>query len=211
MQILHIRSIGVVLIIAAIGTLTGCSSSPKIVSAWQDPAYKGPTFRKILVVGITERAPVRRTFEDVFAARLREHGIEAVASYNLISGNDKAAARDEIERVVREQGFDAILTTRMVGIDRKTTYTPGYTRVYPGTAYYRDFYGFYSHSWEAYHSPGHVTSYDVVRLETNVYATDPGDLVWTGMTETVDPGKIQKESARLADVIMAELSTRGLL
>jgi hypothetical protein len=31
------------------------------------------------------------------------------------------------------------------------------------------------------------------------------------MTETVDPGEIQKESARLADVIMAELSTRGLL
>ena len=163
MQILHIRYIGLALIIAAIGTLTGCSSSPKIVSAWQDPAYKGPTFRKVLVVGITERAPVRRTFEDVFAARLREHGI------------DKAAARDEIERIVREQGFDAILTTRMVGIDRQTTYTPGYTRVYPGTAYYRDFYGFYSHSWEAYHSPGHVTSYDVVRLETNVYATDPGE------------------------------------
>jgi hypothetical protein len=189
---------------------SGCGGGPKLVNAWQDPEYQGPKFRNVVVVGITEKQTSRRIFEDVFSQRLRERGLNAAASYAELNENRKYE-REEIEALIRERGFDAIITARVVGVDRQTSHTGGYATVYPGTAYYGDFYGFYDYSWGVYTSPGHTYSYDVVRIESNVYETSDWDLVWTGQTETVDPGEVEKESIRLADLIIGELETRGLL
>jgi hypothetical protein len=190
--------------------LAACSTAPKIVNTWQDPAYKGPAFKKVMVAGLTEKETSRRVFEDTFCAILREDGVEAVPSYQLLKEH-RGYEREVIERVVSEGGFDAIITARVVGVDRETSYSSGYTMAYPSTAYYHDFYGFYNSSWQLYAAPTHAYTYDVVRVETNVYETQKWDLVWTGMTETVDPGEIQHESQKLAQVIMSELKARGLI
>jgi hypothetical protein len=189
--------------------LAGCSSAPKIVNAWHDPEYQGPAFRSVMVLGIAESPTNRRIFEDTFAMRLRDGGVEAVASHTLLPVGEQLD-RDEIEAVVAERGIEAILVTRVVQVDRETSYSPGYTTVYPGT-YYNDFYGFYNYSWGVYHSPGYAYNYDVVRLETSVYETSQSKLVWTAQTETVDPKSVEKESVKLADLLMQEMKTRRLL
>jgi hypothetical protein len=190
--------------------LAGCASGPKLVNTWQDPAYQGGPLRKVVVIGITDNATNRRVFEDTFAGRLQKNGVTAVTSYSVLPKNEKLS-REEIEASVAAQGFDAIFTARVVEVDRQTSYSPGYTTVYPSMAYYNDFYGFYNYSWGVYSSPGYAYDYDVVRIECNVYETGEWDLVWTGMTELVDPGNVEKESVKLGDVIIAELRARGLM
>jgi len=187
----------------------GCATQPKIVNAWQDPAYTGKPFAKVLVVGITEKPGSRRIFETVFSQRLREYGVQAEPSFEVLPSDDKLA-EDAFQQIIANNDYDAIFTSRVVGIDQKTSYSPGYSTVYPGS-YYNDFYGFYSYSYGVYHTPGHMSTYNVVRLETNVYEAAERTLVWTGMTESVDPANVEKESVKLADVIMRELITRGLI
>jgi hypothetical protein len=195
---------------ASVLLLAGCATAPKIVNTWQDPQYQGEPFRNVLVVGLTEKETNRRIFEDTFASILRGQGVKAQASYTLLADH-RGYEREVIEQVVADGEFDGIITARVVGMDRETSYTGGYAMAYPSTAYYHDFYGFYHQAWGFYSTPGHVYTYDVVRVETTLYETDDWDLVWTGMTETVDPGKIQNESAKLANVILGELKNRGLI
>jgi len=194
----------------ALGALltAGCSSGFKLVNAWQNPDYQGPRFKNVLVAGITDKETTRRVFEDVFSQRLSDRGVAAVASYSMRTGAD--SSREEIEALVTQAGFDAIITARVIGVDRQTQYSGGYSTAYPSMAYHQDFYGFYNYSWGVYSTPSYAYSYDVVRIEVNVYETQEWDLVWTAQTERVDPGEVDKEAVGLADVIFKEMDTRGL-
>jgi hypothetical protein len=209
-SILTRRLVGVVLGIALLATLAGCSSAPRLIHAWQAPDYAGPQLENVIVVGVSERASTRRIFENVFAAKLREHGVQATASHAIFPANERIG-REEFVRVARERGFDGVILTRVVGVDLKATYTPGYVMVEPATMYPRDFWGYYGRSVRVYESPGHLSTYDVVSVETNLYSLDEPMLVWSGQTETVDPSNLEKESAGLADVVMRELAVRGLV
>ncbi|MBD3220778.1 hypothetical protein GF314_06010 [bacterium] len=189
---------------------TGCASPPRLVHAWQDPGYAGPRLERILVVGISERASTRRVFESVFSAEFRDRGVAATPSYELFPGPERPD-REEFLATVRARGFDGVILSRVVGVDREASVTPGYVVVEPAFAYRRDFWGFYSDSYAVYSSPGYVERYDVVTVETNLYEVAGPSLVWTGQTESVAPTGVEAESAGLARVMMQELVRRGLI
>src|SRR5687768_570732 len=67
----------------AVSLCGGCAST-RLDGSWRDPGFAGPTFTKVMVVGVTKQADARRLFEDRFAADLRAHGVEGVQSYTLI-------------------------------------------------------------------------------------------------------------------------------
>jgi hypothetical protein len=188
----------------------GCASGPRVVSSWRDPAYAGPAFKKVAVVGLTNNDSTKRVFESVFATKLRAHGIEAVAAYEANPTKEKLP-RDEMERIIKENGIDAIITARVVDRKQETQVSAPTTVAAPYPAYYGDYYGFYDYSWGFYHDPGYVYSYEVVSIETNVYETSRYGIVWTGMSETTDPTSVEQESAGLADGIIKELVANGLL
>jgi hypothetical protein len=204
------RRILIALSIAALAVLAGCSSMPRLTHVWQSPDFTGPRFKNIVVVGVSERASSRRIFENVFSARFRDHDVQATPSHELFPGQEKLD-RDTFVQTVREQGFDGVVVARVVGIDRKTSYSPGYVTVAPAYRYPGDFWGYYGHATRVYESPGQFSTWDVVSIETSLYTLDGPLLVWSGQTETVDPSDIEKESDGLAEVIMRELEIRGLI
>jgi len=57
--------------------LAACAST-SLVNQWKSPDHVGPAVRKVLVVGVTKQASVRRVFEDEFTAQLRAAGVEAI-------------------------------------------------------------------------------------------------------------------------------------
>ena len=188
----------------------GCAAGPQVVSAWRDPEYRGPAFKKVAVVGLTDRDSSRRIFEDAFATKLREKGIEAVASYEANPSHEKLP-REEIERLIKENGIDAIITARIVDRTQKIEVTPGATAIAPYPVYYRSYHGFYDYAWGFYHDPGYIESYEVVSIETNVYETSGYNIVWTGMSQTTDPTSLELETQVFVDGIIKELVAAGLL
>lgn len=197
-----------VMVVALLAGASGCANGPHLVNDWRDPQFKGPAFKKVCVVGITDRETNRRIFESAFVARLQEKGIEALPSYDVAPADTKLP-REEIERLVKEADVDAIITTRVVDRSREAQVTPGTATPYP--SHYRDYYGYYDYSWGFYHDPAYVYRYEVVSLETNVYETREFRIVWTGTSETVDPESVETESAQLADELVDRLVSIGLL
>jgi hypothetical protein len=197
------------LLVVAAALVSGCAPATKLTNAWVDPEYAGPPFRKVLVLAISKESGQRRTFEDEFAAQLRAAGVEAVPGYKLLP-EDGRVEKDRLAETVRRAGADGAIVTRVVHVDRRTAYSPGYVTVVPSIGYWRDFYGFYGSAW-AVTVPPQAYEYNVVVVETNLWRTADGTLVWSGTTQTTDPGELKREIAGYAEVIIGALRERGLI
>src|SRR5262245_1619930 len=68
MVTLRLQIFPVLPIISAL-ILAGCSST-ELVNQWSNPAYTSASFKRILVIGVTQQASIRRNFEDAFVAQL---------------------------------------------------------------------------------------------------------------------------------------------
>ena len=198
------------LLVAFAGSLlSGCAPATQLTNAWVDPSYKGPPFGNVLVLGVSRNEGERRTFEDEFSAKLRATGMKAAAGYTVLSDNG-GVPKEVLEGVLKRIGADGAIVARVLDVDRRTAYSPGYVTVIPSVGYARGFYGFYG-SAMAITTPPTAYQYDVVVVETSLWQTRDATLVWSATTQTTDPGELKKEIAGYADIIIGALRERGLI
>jgi hypothetical protein len=204
-------------------TLTGCSSIT-MVASWRDKSAPARSYGKLLVVGITENGQMRQLFEEVMAAELRKKGVIATPSY-LITGMKEKQSRESLEKAVKKTGADAVITTRVTGRKRSTDTHVGYVMTDRGFAnpylnnYYdvmpNDLYGFYGASVVAYATfdmkSVEVTTSTTSTLETNLFDTATGKLIWSGTTTMVDPEGLITASKKFAGVTITALSKEGMI
>ena len=185
--------------------LTSCAASTQLTSSWSDPAAAGHVFKKIVVVGVTNKSAVRREYEDSWTRELAARGVEAVPSYNF-GGSDTKLDKDAAMAKLGEIGADAVLVTRLVDKDSYNTYyPPSYSTVAAPSPYYGGWYGYYSMGYSYMTSPGYVEENKVYRVETNLYDVHGDKLVWSGITETTLLSSDSPESEILP--MIATLST----
>jgi hypothetical protein len=195
------RPIGALLLLL----LAACAST-SLETTWKSPDWAGPPLRRLLVVGVSQQPTVRRAFEDGFAARLGERGVSAVASYTFVP-EAAEIGREALERAVAQADADGVIVTSLVKRETRTEVTPGYTPGPPIDGYY----GGYSVAWSMHYEPPTVVQYDVVTLETQLFAVDGARLVWSGTTETFSPRDVAAETRGFADVIIRNLRDQGLI
>ena len=198
------------LAVAGLALLTACASTT-IVDQWESPRYSGGPFKRLLVVGITKEATVRRIFEDEFVRALRVRGTDAVAGYMLIP-EDGQVDRPRLERAVKESRADGVVITRVLRVEKKTQVVPG-TPVLPGFG--TDVYGHYGTGWggiwTGYASPPAVFQYDEVKAETKLFDARNAALVWAAQSDVFSPTDARKDSADFAARIIAALASRKLI
>jgi len=194
------------LLFAAAFVLTACASTT-LRDSWYDTSYQGGTFRKILVLGVSGNISERRIFEDVMVQRLAAAGVEAIPAYRYLTDDGKAA-EPALDGAVRASGADALLMSRVRGIDRRTSVTTMMAPA-PGFGYGPAFgwYGMYS----AWYPVTDVRQYDIAVVETSLFAADGKRVVWSGMTETYEPTSVAKDAPGFAAVIVKALQQRGLV
>jgi hypothetical protein len=191
------------LTIAVVLSVAGCAASTKIVNQWVSPDYTSPRFRKIMVIGVSKQASIRRTFEDEFVTQLKAAGVEAVPSYLYIPEDDQVD-ESHLQAAVKQAGADAVIITRLVRVEKKTEVSPGFYQPAPF-----GFYGGYSAAWRGYYEPPRVYQYDVYISETSLY--DMNQLVWAGTVETTAPDDINKEIQRYVNTVIDALKSKNLL
>lgn len=198
-------------IFAALAVLmltAACASSSRLLSSWQDMDYRGGPFRRVLVMGFGEDGAGRRLFEDEFVRSLKAHGVTAIPSYAFASGVHETDLQRVREMVARSRA-DCVLTTRLVGVDKRTVMTPGQVVVAPTIVHRRGFYGFYSSV--LLQSPPTMHQYEVAKLETSLWQLIGDRMVWSGVSETADAEAARRGSPALADGIVKALRERGLI
>jgi hypothetical protein len=180
----------------------GCGAS-SVVQQWSSPDYVAPRFERIMVIGITRQAGMRRSFEDEFVTKLKTAGVDAVPSYRFIAA-DGQVEEARLHEAVKQAGADATITTRLVQVDRQTQTSPG---VYHPYGFYRGYAG----AWSGYYEPPSVYQYDVFVSETSLFDMKKDQLVWSGTVETRDPRNLKKELSRYVDLVIDALKKRNLL
>ena len=202
------RKWGVLRVTAAIGLLLAASCSTTTMSAvWKDPEYQGGRLKKVLVIGVSKNDVIRRLFEDEFTAQLKTHGTDAYPSYRIIPST-QMLDEDTVNAKIENMGMDAVLVTRFVNSKKEAVYTPG-TPYYP--AYAGGWYNWYSAGYGYVTSPGYFSEYEVISLSTNIYDTETGKMIWSGLSDTVTGGAAQTEIEGLIDVITKSLQKGGLI
>jgi len=187
--------------------LIGCGGGAGVESIWKDPTAVGPK-KNLLVVGLSDSQANRRTLEDNFTSTLTAHGNQASQS-NPVVPSGREADKEAMTRVLREKGFDAVLTARAVAVDKDRADGSGSDYFAPPSFYY-SYWDYYSPASAAVSAPGYYTADTFIRLETNLYDTG-GKLIWTASTSSIEYGKLGEEMVTLADLLTTRLEKSGLI
>jgi hypothetical protein len=146
---------------------------------WREQGFSGQ-LNHILVIAATEQATQRHAVEDDYVEAFAAVDVTAVPSYSLIS-SDQPLSRETVEAAIEGQGFDAVLVTRLLGVEEVEEYQPPTT-----FDHHRSYHRYYMRSMD-YSSPGYYRRYNILTLESNLYDTATRDLVWSIQSETIDP------------------------
>ena len=116
------------LLLTVLMAVTGCTTM-QVKEVWRDDAYQARP-KSILVIAVMKNATVQRMFESEFAKRLKGRGINAVESFRILPDGvspESDAGRDAAAAAIKEQGFDAVLMTRITGRRSQKEDIPGMT------------------------------------------------------------------------------------
>ena len=195
----------------------------KLVQTWSDPDNK-VVYNDILVVGISDSEQTRRAYETYFVASFEAKGVEALASYTIIShkgemelDGEKKSFESIIEKAVKGSDIDAALVTHLVNVEQNEinrpsiVYTPSYDPEYYSATYYSDMYGYHTYVAGYVQQPGYITEEDTYVLESSLYDVKTEELVWTTRSKTFAPDSIDQAIKDVSDLIISDLEERRLI
>ena len=86
---------------------------------------------------------------------------------------------------------------------------PATTRYSSG--YYPSFWGFWNYGWSAVYTPGYQKSETIVSIEILVYSIERDELMWAGMSESINPKDVRKFVKELVDSAGKEMRKAGIV
>lgn len=209
-MVLSRRFFQIMLSVLTLIALAGCTTSTKLTQSWQEPTYKGPALKKILVIGLSQDDINRRFFEDEFSKELSASGIQGVPSYTMMPHPEDHADQAKIESAVKQAGIDGVLIAELKAVDKEEKYVPPRMDWVPGPAY-GGYYGYYYPTYRQVYSPGYTRQDTIARVEIRLFTVIENQMVWGARTETVNPGSVKKAVQELADIAARDLQGRGLI
>lgn len=176
--------------------LLSCSSA-QLVSTWKNPDIVIFDAYKVLIVGMTPAEDARETFETKMKRQFTKRDIEAVRSIDLFDVEFTNTARteeelDDVEQVLLERDFDAILFTKVLGSENVQTFR---RRMAELDSYYGKFSDDYLTHQDIYYDADYYDQYTVYHAETSLYCICVGkerELIWRGAIDITDPIDIKK-------------------
>ncbi len=182
--------------------LAGCTSTRSVME-WQDEAWSGK-LDNILVIAAVEDNARRRSIEDAYVENFAAQSVGATPGYTLIS-NASELSRETVETAIAGQDLDAVLVTRLAGVEEVEEYQPP-----TSFTHYSSYHRYYSHSMR-YSSPGYYRKYQVLMLETNLYDTTTKQLIWSMQSESIDSSAPQKVIDEQIALTIERLVAHGLV
>jgi hypothetical protein len=202
--------------IVLLALLSACANT-HLNSVWRDPERGVQPLRKVAVFVFADDETQRRFAEDL-TARSLPRSARAVPSHTLFPKGEIDIAR--IKARLSAEGFDGAYVSRLVSVDKNTHYIPPQTQVIPTMAptyswsptapHTRTFSGFIEYA-QVYTTPGYMTESTVYVVENLVYALPEGKPIWSGVTETVNPGSRYDLVKDIQRLVIRELEQAGII
>jgi len=185
-----------------------CSSSI-LIDVWNDPLYKEPSLKKILIIAIRQNPIQRRLWEDVFVNELSKFGVKAISSYNFFPS--ELPDTSKIIQSIQEKGFDGILVTRLLEDETKSHYVESYVSKEIATRYnvfrkkYDSYYRYTQH-------PGYMESESISRRAIEVWAIRNEDqIIWGATSNSTERNSAETVKYEIATLVVQELSRLAII
>ena len=200
------RTLRTLLSLALVVVIAGCAT-PNQTTTWRDPAYTGPGFRKIFVVGLSSRdLSDQRGFENLMVTTLQSAGIAAVPGWQFVP-TDRVPDEATIRAAVARSGADAVLLARITDFSTQSevvaapvpavVYGPG---LYGGPGMYGGWY-----------QPSVDVEYQRATVYTTLFDVRTAKPVWTFNPPTFNPATLQQDAPNYANNVVDLLRSNGLL
>ena len=195
--------------------LFGCSSA-QLVSTWKNPDYVIFDAYKVLVVAMTSNEDAQVTFETKMKRQFTRRNIEAVRSIDLFDVEFTSIQRtqdelDEVEQLLLDRDFDAILLTKVLGSENKQSFR---NRMADIDSYYGKFREDYISNQDVYYDADYYDQYTVYHAETSLYCICVGkerELIWQGAVEITDPIDLKKTIDDYVKLVVLAMGEQDIL
>lgn len=200
-----INSLLFVSVFFAIAIISSCSSSTQLQNMWKNESYQKEGFKKILVFGMAGKEWKKKVYENEFGTVLKKYNVEPVVAWQVLPKGEQLSV-ETFEKYFKDQDIDAVLVTMETGESTKETMYSG------GTSYVAmGFNGFYVSTSPIYNVPGYLSEEKVVYMDTKLFETKEGKLVWSATSESYEP-KSTSDIIKLTSLIVVdELYQEGFI
>ena len=195
--------------------LSGCSSV-RLESSEKNPDIVLFHSNKLLVVGMSSDPAAREAFESRLQDAFQTRGVETVRSIDLFDVAFTESERseqelDEVERQLLDRDFDAILFTKVIGSETRTTLRKKIREV--GESYDRFSEDYLLHQGIYFDRSYYEIATDFY-TETSLYCICEGkerDLIWRAGILISDPRNIDKVVRDFIGMLLKEMESLQLI
>ena len=182
--------------------ISACANT-RPIGEWHKEGFSDK-LNNILIIGVTSRSTRRRVFEDKFVEGLTVLKVNATPSYELLTSS-LHLSRAVVENAIKGQDIGAVLVTRLAGVKEKEVYRPP-----DDQEENLSYFSYYDNSLKQVNQ-GYYAQYRTIVLETNLYDTQSGELVWSMQSETMDASQPRHVIEDQIKLTIGRLAARGLI
>ncbi len=188
-------------------TLNSCQST-KIVSSWSEPDIQINLNKldKVLVIARFKSETSNRKAEDKMVEYLDGKGIP---SYDYLKSSFNKENIEALRAKIKKDGFDGAVTMQLIDVEQEQVRQRNDFNRYPNN--YRDFNNYFYDSQMSYNNPEYYVTTKVYTIETNVYSIKENKIIWTALTESVDPKGVKKMTEEVTKVIYNQMIKEGFI
>ena len=189
----------------SIAVIFSCSSSTQLQNMWTNESFKKEGFKKILVFGMAGKEWKRKAYENEFATALKKYNLETVVAWQVLPKGVKLSV-DTFEKYFKDQNIDAVLVALETGQSTKETMYGG------GTSFVAmGFNGFYISTSPIYQVPGYLSEEKIIHMDTKLFETKEGKLVWSAASESYEPKSTSEVIKFVSLIVVDELYQEGFI
>ncbi len=193
--------------------LPGCSSS-RITSSWKSDRTQPQTFKKIIVLGLIRENDrhLRESMEQQLVTGLRNLGYDATCSCDEY--NPKAfenLTEEQALAKLKNSGVDAVMTIVLLDKTRERYYVPGRVQYTPYRIYYNRFWGYSRTMYGRIYSEGYYTEDTKYFWESNLYALNENELIYSAQSQSFDPASSEKMGEEHAVMLTKDMLKKKVL
>jgi hypothetical protein len=182
--------------------LFGCAST-KMKASWKDPQAGPIQVNKVIAFFFSDDAKMRRAAENELVRQMKR--TQGVAAHTLIPEVEYEDL-GKVREAIQSQGFDGAVIMRLIGAEENRMWVPGR---YVGSYY--TFNGYYNYAWSSAYTPGYLKTDQYVYVETNLYSLTEDKLIWSGLSETINPRSAANLVDDVARAVVKDLKAKGLV
>ena len=203
------------LLILLLTALYACDST-QLRDRWISPDASDYTLKKVFIVGLTNNEVAKAQFEKKLQNQLIERGVEASISLDkfdadFLESKKTDAELKALEHQLIQEGFDAVIFTKVAGIKNKIQYKKDYTNFDKNHKKFNDDFLMYQ---DQVFNPDAYQEYQVYNAETSVYCLCPTKdrtLIWKGYIDIVDPENIDQTVNDYSKLLILVLENDGII